>query len=124
MVMQKISTKFLAAVFLFRITALVDVFFVKFLVAGFFEEQFCNDSGQIVDVSEVAKEENNCASVKTVDTAHSTYLVQPVIPVEFSVKLKVIYSHIEVNQVSALFIGKVILGCLLDSCARVDISFV
>jgi hypothetical protein len=56
MVMQKISTKFLEAVFLFRITALVDIFFVKFLVAGFFEEQFCNDSGQIVDVSEVAKE--------------------------------------------------------------------
>lgn len=122
--MQQISKKFLAAVFLFSITALVDEFFVKFLVAGFFKEQFCNNGGQIVDFSEVAKEENNWASVKTVDTAHSTHLVQPVIPDEFSVKLKVIYSHIEVDQVFALLIGKVIWGCFLDSCTRVDISFV
>jgi hypothetical protein len=38
--------------------------------------------------------------------------------------LEVIDSHIEVDQIFALFIGRVIRGRFLDSCARENVSLV
>jgi hypothetical protein len=122
--MYKIFEQFLAAVFFcpFFPSVSIDESFVKFLVAVFFKEEFFNHSGQIVDRGEVAKKPYNDPPVEAVDAAYDADLVHPVIPYEFSVNLEVINSHIEVDQVIALFIGEVICGCFLNSCTSKDIS--
>jgi hypothetical protein len=124
--MQKIFKQFFAAVFfnLFFLSVIVDESFVKFLVAGFFKEQFFYHSGQIVNLREVTKKPNYDSPVEAVDAAYNADLVHPVIPNEFSVNLEVINSHIKVDQVFALFIGRVIRCRFLDSCARKDVSLV
>jgi len=120
--MYKIFEQFLAAVCPFFPSASVDESFVKFLVAEFFKEKFLNHSGQIVDCGEVAEKPYNDPSVEAVDAAYDSYLVHPVIPIKFSVTLKVINSHIKMDQVFALFIGEVICCCFLNSCTSKDIS--
>ena len=124
--MYKIFKQFFAAVFfyLFFSSFIVDESFVKFIVTGFFKEQFFNHSGQIVDWREVAKKPYYNSPVEAIDAAYNADLVHPVIPNEFSVNLEVINSHIEVDQIFALFIGQVIRGRFLDSCAREDVSLV
>jgi hypothetical protein len=56
MITKKVLEQCLAAVLAgpFSLALIIDESFVKFLVAVFFKEQFFNDSGQIVDLRDVA----------------------------------------------------------------------